>query len=317
MSQKATYQQLLSQHAAIPPFFRDWWLDIVCSGTWDVALADGGQKDIAVAWPYQIERKAGLTIIRNPPLTPYLGPYFLFPDDLSEASRLAKEDKMYETLWSQISKYDCCDVQCIPGYLNYIPFAARGFERQINLTYKLSLKPAEEELLKNIKEDCRHSIRQSSKEMTITESGTDTLDEFFRMYAATFERKQKKQPVSSSLFKKLITETVNRNAGTVLTAQNSEGVTCARIFVVWDSQTMYYLISAMNTQTRYRPAVSGLVWAAIRKAKEMGLSYFDFEGSSNPGIEAFFRRFGGTRHYYLSMTHNRSFLWKLKRAIMG
>lgn len=317
MSQKATYQQLLSQHPEIPPFFSDWWLDIVCGGTWEVALAEGERADIAAAWPYQIEHKAGLTIIRNPPLTPYLGPYFLFPADMSDTGRLAKEDKMYEALWPQIPKYDCCDVQTVPGYLNYIPFAAAGFDRQINITYKLALELTETELLKNIKEDCRHSIRQCGKEMSITESGTEALEEFFRMYAATFERKNKKQPVSPALFKKLITETINRGSGTVITARNKEGITCARIFVVWDSQTMYYLISAMNTQTRYRPAVSGLVWAAIRKAKEMGLRYFDFEGSSNPGIEAFFRRFGGQRHYYLSMTHNRSILWKLKRAIMG
>ena len=39
--------------------------------------------------------------------------------------------------------------------------------------------------------------------------------------------------------------------------------------------------------------VASCLWEAIRWARGIGLEVFDFEGSSVPGVERFFRRFGG------------------------
>ena len=36
------------------------------------------------------------------------------------------------------------------------------------------------------------------------------------------------------------------------------------------------------------------MFACIRQARELGLEVFDFEGSMIPGIERYFRSFGGT-----------------------
>ena len=46
--------------------------------------------------------------------------------------------------------------------------------------------------------------------------------------------------------------------------------------------------------------------AAISKAKELGLKLFDFEGSTIPAIERYFRGFGGELVQYLTV--NRAWL---------
>ena len=45
-------------------------------------------------------------------------------------------------------------------------------------------------------------------------------------------------------------------------------------------------------------------------------SGFDFEGSMDPGVEKFFRNFGGMRELYLVLRKNESLLWKLKERLV-
>ena len=60
-----------------------------------------------------------------------------------------------------------------------------------------------------------------------------------------------------------------------------------------------------------------LLWHAIKHAKTLGCTTFDFEGSMDPGVERFFRTFGATRKMYLQLTKNTSKVWKLKELLRG
>jgi hypothetical protein len=48
-------------------------------------------------------------------------------------------------------------------------------------------------------------------------------------------------------------------------------------------------------------AGSATLWECIRKAKSLNLKRFDFEGSMNPGIEHYFRGFGGVLTPYYTV----------------
>lgn len=313
MSSLQTYRDLSEQHP-LPLFFRTWWLEMT-GADWDAAIVqeDGVVKAI---WPYTREKKAGINIIRNPLLTPYLGPLFFLSPDLKPNKRFTKEDKLYKKLWAQMPDWDFFDVQCLPGYNNFLPFHHQGFDHTQKITYHISLEQDEGVIFSSLKSSERNHIRQAERELEIIDAA-GYIDLFYELHKDTLTRKGEKYPYTSDYFKNLIDTTVKNNAGLNLAVRNSKGEICAAIHAVHDHRTMYLLLSATNKLAMHTGAIALLIWAAIRSAKQMGLEIFDFEGSMDPGIEMFFRSFGGERLTYLSCTSNRSKVWKLKRALLG
>src|ERR1035437_3452465 len=83
MSNKSLYKTICKEKRGMTLFMQPWWLDVVCSD-WDVAIAKKGDH-IAGVWAYPIEKKPGVTMLRTPMLTPYLGPHVFYPDDMKES----------------------------------------------------------------------------------------------------------------------------------------------------------------------------------------------------------------------------------------
>lgn len=313
MSDKAIYQRL-SEEQPLPLFFRPWWLDM--SGhDWHGAVVEE-KGNIQAVWPYTTEKKAGVTIVRNPLMTPYLGPYFLLPEYGSLNKALNREDKIFEAFWELLPNRGFFEVQCLPGYNNFLPFHQKGFAHSQRVTYRIDLTKPEEDIYAAFDTSKKRHIKNAGEELVI-EDVVKQVDVFYELHKETLTGKGKKYPYSRSFFTKLINTSADKDAGLMLTAKHSSGETAAMMFTVYDHETMYLLISAANKKAIHNGAVSLLVWEAIKKAKAMGLKIFDFEGSMDKGIEAFFRSFGGARVSYLSCTRNDSTLWKLKKAVLG
>src|SRR5690606_33187695 len=62
------------QPEALPLFMQPWWLNAVCKHWASVRLEYAG--GVEAVWSFQMERKWGLRLLRNPPLCPYTGPVF-------------------------------------------------------------------------------------------------------------------------------------------------------------------------------------------------------------------------------------------------
>jgi hypothetical protein len=311
---KQTKYRKLSEQLQLPLFFQPWWLDMV-SDEWKAVVTEQ-DGNVQAVWPYSMEKKAGVSIIRNPLMTPYLGPYFFLPGNLKQSKRFTKEDEIYKAIWKQFSDWDFFDVQCLPDYNNFLPFQHEGFTHTQKITYEVDLTQTEEEILNGMDEGKRRHIRKAAKELTITD-GLPFLEQFYHLHKDTFVRKGKKYPCSQKLFKKIITTSIEHKAGNLSAAVNAKGELNALLFVVYDHEKMYLLISAVNQDVLHHGAMVMLVWEAMKLGKKLKLKTFDFEGSTDPGVELYFRNFGGERKTYLSCTCNRSKLWKLKRALLG
>ncbi len=303
MSQRETYRALCKPHY-LPIFFQPLWLDEAANG-WDVAMVFEGEKLLAV-WLYVLEKKWGVKIIRNPQLTPYLGPFFL--------EKIADENAVFEKLWKQLPKWDVFSVHCFPE-MNIRDFLSKkGFVCRERTTFIISLEQTEEALFKKIKDSRRSLIRQAEKALSISENEC-VPEVFLKMLQDTFYRKNKKLPYPHSFLKKLLNKTLKAKQGNLFTATD-ENVQAA-IFTPFDPQKMYLLLSAFSKLNAHPGAVSLLIWEAIKTAKEMGLVQFDFEGSMEPGIATFFRSFGGEKQTYADCFCNRSLLWKWKMKWLG
>lgn len=301
MTNKQQYQSIVEQ---LPLFFQPWWLDVVCEGDWDVALLHD-QNNIIAVWPYQIEKKMGFKIIRNPLLTAYLGPLFL----------CGYSDEAMQLLWLQIPKSDMFQFSCLPQMPYSDFFVDKGMNQTHKVTYRIDLSLSEQEIWQQIFPKRKNDIRKAEQDLHITKNEFN-CQQFVSFHQRTFDEKGKKYPYSVSLLEKLTKLAAQHQSSLSYAAFDQQNNCLGQIWLTYDQQTMYYLLSATSANT-HRGAIALMIWEAIIEAKKMGLCVFDFEGSMDKGIANFFQRFGGVKINYNDFTMTNSSLWKLKQKILG
>jgi hypothetical protein len=298
---------------SIPVFMQCWWLNAVCE-YWDVAVTLKGNQVTGV-WPYAIEEKASITFRRNPRLTPYMGPHIFYPADIKEANKDSYEHEVIEQLMSKLPDADIWGLSQYPGMKQAGLFRNYGLKIYVQQTFLLSLEEDEQTLFQNFKEQLRRNIKHAEKDISITQDPT-CLPELYEFQRSALFQKRVAQPHTLADMEKLLKPCMDNNAG-VLWVARQHGVVQALAWNVWDAHTSYYIMGAKNPAADDYRAMSLLLWHAILEAKRRGNKVFDFEGSMDPGVERFFRNFGGRRELYLILRKDSHWFWKLKRLIRG
>jgi hypothetical protein len=291
----------------LPLFYRSWWLDSVCPGTWDVSLLRSGDGQIQAVWPYAIERRLGMKLMRNPPLTPYLGPY--------DIQKVQCSEEVYSALECGLPQFAFQQWTGLPGIKHAPLYLSRSLPFIARRTYTIDLHLPEDLLWQHIHPKRRNAIRKAEQELQLGETFPD-LQLFIDWQKAAFEQKGKQYPYSVSLMDRTMKASSQHKASLSLSARNVANELQAAIWLVFDERCMYYLLSGTPSRT-HRGAVSLLLWHAIIIAKKMGLTTFDFEGSMDPDIAHFFKRFGGEEQQYEEVQISHSLLWKLKQKFLG
>jgi len=309
MNNVTQYRSMTDLHRRLPVFYHPWWLDAVCKD-WDVLLLIDG--DVTGIWPFQKEKKLFLTLVRPPLLTPYLQPLLISVD----GDVITGDAVRYNKLLSMLPAYDFLQFQTIPGYDCSFAGQLSRFNVQERRTYFIYLHDDPQHLFSRIHDKRRNDIRKAEKDLsvTITRMPVSTFNE---LHQQTFSGKGEQYRYPEGFIEKVALAADRHNASICLEAKDSGGNTQAILWAVSDQRAMYYLLSTARAKNRHRGAVSLLIWRAICQAKDAGLEIFDFEGSMDPGIEPFFRRFGGTPKTYLSFEHNRSLIWKIKKRFFS
>lgn len=314
MTNKELYQSI---EARLPVFFQSWWLDAVCSGSWDVAIVSN-HGSIQAVWPYQVEQKLGFTLIRNPVLTPYLGP-LIFPDtSVKEGMQVwDREEQLLQQLLEQVPSRHYFQFHAIPGFRNFLPLLHQGFSNTNRITYQIDLSLPEQVLLERMQKRRRRYIKNAAAEWTIEEVTESMMPDFFALHRHTFEKKKQKYPYSQPFLEQLIAKGKAHRASRFWAVRQAGGPVSAMLWVAYDDTTMYQLLSAYAVNEHHNTAMSLLTWHAVTEARQLGLRTFDFEGSIHPGIEPFFRKFGGDRAYFMAFEQYNSALWRLKKSLLG
>ncbi|HTN45990.1 MAG TPA: GNAT family N-acetyltransferase [Flavipsychrobacter sp.] len=308
IGRKARYLEIAAAYS-LPVFFQPWWLDSVVEEWGAVFVED--EKGVQAVWVYAIEKKLGITLVRNPQLTPYLGPFFFHPENLSLAKRLLREEKLFSELYEQLPSWSFMDVMTVPSFENFLVFHHRGFSHSQRLTYYVDLSQEKRAILDNIHSKQRYAIRQAEKELQLVDAHPFT-GQFYDFHRETFESKGRHYPYSKSLLENIITTAGERNQSYFKAVVTRNNEVAGIAFCVYDKQIMYLLLTATNKKARHNGAVALLIKEAFLYAKDAGIRFFDFEGSMDKGIEQFFRSFGGERKTYLHVRKNNSKIWKFR-----
>ena len=313
MSNKDIYRKICSQKQ-VSVFAQPWWLDAVCEN-WDVAIAKKGDH-ISGAWPYPVEKKLGVTLLRTPMLTPYMGPQVFYPADLKESNNDSFEHETITELIKQLPNAPVWHMAIQPGIKQAGIFKANKLESKVQQTFLLELKEEEKTLLENMKDQVRRNIRIAESEVTVTNS-PEHLKDLFKFQKGTLAKKGKSFKYSLKDMKKIMDAGIAHNATALWVAKTPEKKILAIVWHVWDADTSYYFMGGQNPEANSYRAMTLLLWHCMKLAKSQGNKTFDLEGSMDEGVERFFRNFGGDRALYIMLMKNKSMIWKLKQAVLG
>jgi Acetyltransferase (GNAT) domain len=275
-------------------FQEPWWLDAVAPGTWQsLELSRGGE--LVARMPIVYSRKYGLRIVREPPLTPTLGPW-IRTSAAARPKRIAEEKEIFTQLIDRLPNTDYLQIHFNHRITNWLPFYWRRFDQTTRYTYILNDVSDMDTVWRGLQESVRRNIRKAERQLLVR---TDPpLDRLLNVVEATYTRQHRRLPFRRDLLYRIDEACAARNARRMLFAEDAGGRVHAVAYLVLDSEFVYYLIGGADPELRGSGAQNLLLWNAIAIASQLGLR-FDFEGSMVESIERVFRSFGAVQVPYL------------------
>lgn len=298
LTTKERFQEFSQQHFAQLSFSMryEWWKEVV-KDSWDVAVIEKGGQTTGI-WPYFFRKKGPWKMIAQAPLTPYAGPFLLYPEGQKNSSKISYEHKQYEALIKQLPKVAEINLSFPIDFKNGLAFQWNAFEEHVKYTYLLNLKRDQAYLWSNLRENVRRQIKKAEKKLRLEVAFN--YHELESAMRSTFEHQSQSYPLTDNYLERITQYLQKHKCGKLYLAYEKEQLHSA-IAVVFDTNTAYYLVGGSIQAHKNSGAMSMLMWQAIRDAKAMKLDSFNFEGSSIPSIEKYLRGFGGELHPFRRM----------------
>ncbi len=292
-----TFPDDIAGYEPTPLFSNDWWLHATAGAERETIRVEDGGGSATLLLARQ--RRAGLTILGNPSLTPRLVPYMdlgqgkpvtLRKRELGLTGELIKQLPPHHLF--KLSLHD--QARPNPGWTE------AGFEEVVRYSHVLTDVRDAERVFSACSESTRRAIRKARKQVEVTRASDAEL--MYKAMSATFARQSLDTPVSLPLLQRLLKAVETHDAGRLLHAHDDEGRHHASVLIVWDKERTWYLAGGADPSHRSSGAMSLLLWTAI---EESSTPVFDFEGSAEPGIARFFRGFGARPVPYRQIVRRR------------
>jgi hypothetical protein len=278
-------------------FQQRWWLDAVAPGAWS-AVEIRQEGELKARLPYVIERRWGLTVLRQPQLTASLGPWIKLSEP-KYATRLTQQKELYSELIEQLPAHDYFSQNFHYSVENWLPFYWKGFQQTTRYTYVIENLSNMDQVRSAFQENIRYDIRKATKKLRVhSEYG---IDKFLDVNAATFARQGLTLPYSRDFVFRLDDACSKRSTRKIFFAEDASGRVHAAVYIVWDEQTAYYLMGGGDPELRTSGGGTLALWEAIKFSQQVSRR-FDFEGSIIEPIERFFRAFGARQVPYFHVT---------------
>jgi Acetyltransferase (GNAT) domain len=279
-------------------FQQPWWLDAVAPDSWDTAVVvkDG---EVVGRLPFVRMRRFGVTILGQPLLTPFLGPWIKAGTGKTQ-TRLARERKIMESLIAALPAHDVFMQHFHHSITNCLQFHWHGFSESTAYTCVIEELDDLDKIWAGFRQEVRTRIRKAEQQVIVR--AIDDIETFAALNRRTYERQGMSMPYSADLVRRLDAACSARGVRRILLAEGADGTPHAALYLVWDGTSAYYLMGGSDPCLRASGAMSLLMWEAIKFAGQV-TRRFDFEGSMLQPLERFIRAFGGRQVRFARLTH--------------
>jgi len=313
MTSNQKYREFCNKEESMPIFVKDWWLDAVCGEkNWDVILIEKDGEIIA-SMPYFKKRMIIFDIITMPKLTQTMGIYIKYPKNQSYVKKLSYEKEVVTEIISKLPRFHIFFQKFNYSLTNWLPFYWAGFKQTTNYTYVIENLSNLDTVFFNFKKNTKGNIKRAQKTLTVISN--DDFRKFYEINKYTFKKKGVEVPYSLKYADLIDKACSKRNCRKIFFAVDKNKEYQAAIYVIWDKNSMYYLMGGTNPNNENQGANSLLVWEAIKFASTV-TNKFDFEGSMIESVEKYFRTFGSIQKPYFKITKiNIKIFYSFKKII--
>ncbi|HPS74403.1 MAG TPA: GNAT family N-acetyltransferase [Bacteroidales bacterium] len=309
---KDTYRKFCRETSQLSVFIRDWWLDAVCGeDNWDVVLEEKNQT-IITALPFYKVKKGMFKGITLPPLTPHLGPYIFYPPDQKYSSKLSYEKEIMSNLIEKLPRFDFFVQSFSPSFTNWLPFYWKGFLQTTRYTYILDDLTDPDRLISDFSHEKRKNLKRAEQILTVRSDWTP--DEFYTHHKSSLAKTGQKINYSPELFRRIVQAAMEHHAGRIVYAIDEKGVVHGALFIVWDENSGYDLVSTIDPDLRSSGSIALLIKEMLIYLSSRTKS-FDFEGSMIENVENSFRHFGAKQIPYFKIMKYNSMILRIIKGI--
>jgi hypothetical protein len=286
-SDSLEYNDLAKKHGTI--FNTIDWLKIFGDKAQVFGIYDKGDNLIGGFTIYE-ERKFGLHVFRDSPFTPTIGP-FLKIDAKNPVAVMGiwKEALSSMAEFIESLPYSIASFSLDKNIVDTQPFIWKKFKITPRYTYLRDLSKTIDDIWAEMSAERRNDLNKAIRDGLIVKQ-VKNFEIVKSLVLKTFLRQNltvKRYYLDKILFE--FASDVNSFAFTTYREDNPIAVS----FCVCDKETAYYLLGGYDYEKKHHGAGALATWEAIKYAQQLGLKYFDFEGSMVPQIERYFRGFGG------------------------
>ena len=297
MTNKELYHDFCLHTSNLPIFMQDWWMDAVCAGKqWDVLLSFNENGEIQAAMPYLLRKRAWMKYIVMPQQTQIGGIW------LSDTAQSENENRISEACQDLARQLEDLGLSY---YYQHYPIGSHAVEqmRALGLKTKERVTYRIEDLSdldKVIGKFSKNKKRQLQKALSLHTETNMSIEDFYRFHTQCLQEQGKQISYSREFLLVLERKTSRLQQSQIISICNADNEVLAAAFLVWDKNSMYYLIPCYDIKHKDSGASALLVLEAIKLARQKGVA-FDFEGSMIRGVANHYKQFGSTRTIYYSV----------------
>jgi hypothetical protein len=270
-------------------WYRAWGIEPVVQACID------GQGRIQAGMCYSVGRRFLSRAVVRPPLTPCNGPVYCPASGAGRHKQNSHAKKMTLMAIHALPRIGVYDFILHPDQCDVMPFLWNGFDSHVAYTYVIPCSERETWQQQASKTQ-RWQIRKAAKDAAEQGMKIETdapLDAVLPLLDETADDRHFSLAKCGGKWAAWWQEVHAHGAGRTYLLRDGQGQPAAATIMVWDNRRTYYLAGGIRSDLRKGSIANVLlVHRMICDAHEQGLD-FDFEGSVLPGVERFFRSFGG------------------------
>lgn len=276
-------------------FEQPWWLDIVSGGMWKEIKIVNKNNECIGRLPYINKSLYGSEYIGTPVLTQQLGPWFKFENNEKNVSKLKKTKKITEEIIENLKNIKNVDLYLHHNFTYVLPFIWNGYKVEPKFSYIIDDLTNIQNIFNNFDSKLRNLIKNAEKNLKVVYD--IDINILVDLLKETFHKQNRNLPFDENLVKKVVKEAKKYNAGISVGVVADNDKVIAGGFFLYDNNVCYYLLGGKSYSANIPGSQELVIWEGIKFASQISKS-FDFEGSMIPGIESFFRAFGGRPQIY-------------------